>query len=97
MKSKMYLVPMTNKQLSFSKPLYAIICVDSIDGIYNSIKRILRSDIMKESVIYQEIFHEGEVKVEKEVIRNIALNMLRNNMNMDDIAKLTGLTLEEIE
>ncbi|MDJ0579832.1 Rpn family recombination-promoting nuclease/putative transposase [Crocosphaera sp.] len=67
----------------------------------DSIKRILRSDIMKESVMYQEIFHEGEVKGEKEgeqkATRNIALNMLRNSMNMEDIAKLTGLRLQEIE
>ncbi len=48
---------------------------------------------MKESVIYQEIFHEGEIKA----IRNVVLNMLKNNMNMEDIAKLTGLTLQEIE
>ncbi|MDJ0845293.1 hypothetical protein [Crocosphaera sp.] len=64
---------------------------------------------MKESVIYQEIFHEGEVKGkqegkkegekegEKKATRNIALNMLRNSMNMEDITKLTGLTLQEIE
>ncbi|MDJ0662098.1 MAG: hypothetical protein QNJ42_21815 [Crocosphaera sp.] len=67
----------------------------------DSIRRILRSDIMKESVIYQEIFHEGEVKGEKkgkqEATRNIDLNMLRNSMNMEDIAKLTGLSLQEIE
>ena len=59
----------------------------------DSIKRILRSDIMKESVIYQEIFHEGEVKA----IRNVVLNMLKNNMNMEDIAKVTGLTLEQVK
>ncbi|MEA5508765.1 Rpn family recombination-promoting nuclease/putative transposase [Crocosphaera sp. UHCC 0190] len=58
-----------------------------------SIQRILRSDIMRESVIYQEIFHEGEIKA----IRKIALNMLKNNMSMDDIVKLTGLTLKEIQ
>ncbi len=56
---------------------------------------------MKESVMYQEIFHEGEVKGEKEgeqkANKNIALNMLRNSMNMEYIAKLTGLSLQEIE
>ncbi|MDJ0597597.1 MAG: hypothetical protein QNJ37_01955 [Crocosphaera sp.] len=56
---------------------------------------------MKESVIYQEIFHEGEVKGEKkgkqEATKNIALNMLRNNMNLEDIAKLTGLNVQEIQ
>ncbi|CCQ50442.1 Conserved hypothetical protein 1784 [Crocosphaera watsonii WH 8502] len=47
--------------------------------------------------MYQEIFHEGEVKGEKQAIQNIALNMLRNSMNMEDIVKLTGLNLQEIE
>ncbi len=67
----------------------------------DSIKRILRSDIMKESVMYQEIFHEGEIKGKKEggqeATKNIALNMLKNSMNMEDIAKVTGLSLQEIE
>ena len=71
----------------------------------DSINRILRSDIMKESVIYQEIFHEGEIKGKKQgekegeqkATRNIALNMLKSSMNIDDIAKLTGLSLQEIE
>ncbi|GBF79560.1 Rpn family recombination-promoting nuclease/putative transposase [Aphanothece sacrum] len=70
-----------------------------------SIQRILRSDIMRESVIYQEIFHEGEIQGEKKgekkgeqkAIRKIALNMLQNNMNLEDIVKLTGLTLEQIQ
>ncbi|GBF79561.1 hypothetical protein [Aphanothece sacrum] len=48
---------------------------------------------MHESVIYEKIFHEGEIKA----IRKIALNMLKNNMNMEDIAKVTGLTLKEIQ
>ncbi|MDJ0597586.1 MAG: hypothetical protein QNJ37_01900 [Crocosphaera sp.] len=52
---------------------------------------------MKESVIYQEIFHEGEIKGKQKATRNIALTMLRNRMNIDDIAKLTGLNLQEIE
>ena len=71
----------------------------------DSINRILRSDIMKESVIYQEIFHEVEIKGKKQgekegeqkATRNIALNMLKSSMNIDDIAKLTGLSLQEIE
>lgn len=52
---------------------------------------------MKESVIYQEIFHEGEVKGQKQAIKNIALNMLRNHMNLEVISQLTGLNLQEIE
>ncbi|MGB5596996.1 MAG: hypothetical protein WBM32_14180 [Crocosphaera sp.] len=52
---------------------------------------------MKESVIYKEIFHEGEIKGEKQAIKNIALNMLKNNMSIEDIAQLTGLSLQEIE
>jgi predicted transposase/invertase (TIGR01784 family) len=69
------------------------------------IQRLLRSDIMKESVIYQEILREGkaegkaEGKTEgKAEERNqIALNMLRSNIAEDLVAKFTGLTLKQVQ
>ena len=65
------------------------------------IQRLLRSDIMKESVIYQEILREGkaEGKAEgKTEERNqIALNMLRSNVAEDLVAKFTGLTLKQVQ
>jgi predicted transposase/invertase (TIGR01784 family) len=69
------------------------------------IQRLLRSEIMKESVTYQEILLEGKVEgkaeglVEGEVkaANQIALNMLNSGMSLDLIAQFTGLTLEQVQ
>ena len=69
------------------------------------IQRLLRSEIMKESVIYQEILREslaeglaeGEAKGLAKATNQIALNMLRSNISTDLIAQFTGLTLKQIE
>jgi len=73
------------------------------------IQRLLRSEIMKESVIYQEILMQGEargeargeakglVKGEARAANQITLNMLRSNLDLDLIAQLTGLTLEQVQ
>ncbi|MEA5550588.1 Rpn family recombination-promoting nuclease/putative transposase [Anabaena cylindrica UHCC 0172] len=73
------------------------------------IQRILRSEIMKESVIYQEILLEGETKGKAqgklegkaegkaEEKTRIALNMLNSGIAIDLIAQVTGLSLEEIQ
>ncbi len=64
------------------------------------IQRLLRSEIMKESVIYQEILLEGEARGEargktKERTQ-IATNMMRCNISVDLIAQFTGLSLKEV-
>ncbi|PZO45082.1 MAG: flagellar assembly protein H [Pseudanabaena frigida] len=69
------------------------------------IQRLLRSEIMKESVIYQEILREGLAegeakglaKGEEKATNQIALNMLRSNISTDLVAQFTGLTLKQIE
>jgi len=73
------------------------------------IKRLLRSDIMKESVIYQEILHEGLAegkasglaeglaKGKAEERNQIALNMLRSNLSVDVVAQVTGLTTKQVQ
>ncbi len=69
------------------------------------IKRLLRSDIMKESVIYQEILHEGLAEGEAkglakgkaEATNQIALNMLRSNISVDVVSQLTGLTAKQVQ
>lgn len=65
------------------------------------ISRILRSDIMKESVIYQEIEAQG---MEKGIaqgitqgIEQVALNMIRQGMSVDLIVSVTGLTAEKVQ
>jgi predicted transposase/invertase (TIGR01784 family) len=65
------------------------------------IQRLLRSEIMKESVIYQEILLEGKAEGKAEGEANasnkIALNMLRSNMSIDLVAQFTGLTLKQVQ
>ena len=61
------------------------------------IQRLLRSDIMKESVIYQEILREGKAEGKAEERNQIALNMLRSNIAEDLVAKFTGLTLKQVQ
>ncbi len=73
------------------------------------IQRLLRREIMKESVTYQEILLEGkaegkaEGKIEGkaegkiEAANQIALNMLRSGISPDLIAQFTGLSLEQIQ
>ena len=77
------------------------------------IQRLLRSEIMEESVVYQEILLEGLTKGEAkgiakglakglakgkvEATNQIALNMLRSNISVDSIAQFTGLTLKQVQ
>jgi predicted transposase/invertase (TIGR01784 family) len=61
------------------------------------IQRLLRSDLMKESVIYQEILLEGEVKGEVKATNQIAINMLRSGIAIDLVAQLTGLSVEQVQ
>ena len=65
------------------------------------IKGILRSDIMQESAIYQEIYHSGELKGElkgkQEEKERVALSLLRQGISNEVIANATELSLETIE
>jgi predicted transposase/invertase (TIGR01784 family) len=65
------------------------------------IQRLLRSEIMKESVIYQEILlegiAEGEAKGKTKERTQIATNMMRSNISVELIAQFTGLTLKQIQ
>jgi predicted transposase/invertase (TIGR01784 family) len=73
------------------------------------IQRLLRSEIMEESVVYQEILREGLAKGKAEGLakgkadgkveatNQIAINMLRSNMSPDLVAQITGLTLKSLQ
>jgi predicted transposase/invertase (TIGR01784 family) len=77
------------------------------------IQRLLRSEIMKESVIYQAILlegmaegkakgmaegkAEGEAKGKAETTKQIALNMLRSNIAVDLVVQITGLSLKQVQ
>jgi predicted transposase/invertase (TIGR01784 family) len=86
---------------------------------------LLRSDIMKESVVYQAILNEGreqgkfegkkEGKLEGikqgiqtgiqtgieigklEAIQEVAINLLKSGMSMEQVINITGLSLEQVE
>jgi predicted transposase YdaD len=57
------------------------------------ISSIIRRDIMQESVTYQAIVQEGEDKKG----RSIALNLLREGLSIELIARTTGLSIEAIQ
>lgn len=73
------------------------------------IRRILRSEIMRESVIYQEILAEGEQigerrgeqigeqRGEQQATEKIALNLLQAGMEIEQVAQMTELTIEQIQ
>jgi len=62
-----------------------------------TIKKILRSDIMRESVIYQDILEEGREEGEEEKARQIALKMLSAGFPVPEIAQFTDLSPDAIE
>lgn len=57
------------------------------------IYRVLRRDIMHESTVYRSIFMEGEAKKQRE----IALNLLREGLSAEIVARGTGLSVEEVQ
>jgi len=61
------------------------------------IPRLLRRDIMKESVIYREIQAEAEARGKAEQQQAIALNLLREGLSLEVIARGTGLSLEQVQ
>jgi predicted transposase/invertase (TIGR01784 family) len=65
------------------------------------IKGILRSDIMQESAIYQEIYQSGELKGklegELETQIKIALNLLKRGLTTNEIVEITGLSLDLVQ
>jgi predicted transposase/invertase (TIGR01784 family) len=64
------------------------------------VKQILRRDIMRESVIYQDILEEGEVKGRAEEARTLVLRLLNRklgNINPNLLVKIEALPLERVE
>ncbi len=58
-----------------------------------TIYRLLRRDIMQESVIYRSIQEETEAKAK----RSIALNFLHDGFSVESVARGTGLSIEEVQ
>lgn len=60
---------------------------------WESIRRILRKELMRESVTYQEILEEGR----QQGLQQMVVNLLQENISLDVIVRVTGLSVEEIE
>lgn len=52
---------------------------------------------MRESVVYQQIKTEGEEEGSDKKARQIAVNLLKEGMAVDAIARLTGLSVEVVQ
>ncbi|MCY7278661.1 MAG: Rpn family recombination-promoting nuclease/putative transposase [Phormidesmis sp. CAN_BIN44] len=71
----------------------------------NEVRRIFRELIMRESVIYQEIWQEGEQVGEQRGEQigeqrgrsEVARNLLLEGMDIEAIARVTGLSIEQIQ
>ncbi|MDZ7958448.1 MAG: hypothetical protein RMY34_11325 [Aulosira sp. DedQUE10] len=61
------------------------------------IKRILRSDIMRESVIYQDILEEGKAEGKTEALLEVARNLINTGMVLEQVARVTGLSTEQLQ
>lgn len=57
------------------------------------IYRVLRRDIMQESTVFRSIWRDAQ----EEKTRAIALNLLREGVSTEIIARGTGLTLQEVQ
>lgn len=64
-------------------------------------QRLLSSEIIKESLIYQEILLEvlakGKNEGKAEATNQIAISMLRSDIAVEVIAQVTGLTLKQVQ
>ena len=65
------------------------------------IRRILRSDIMRESPMYQDILQEGReegrVEGKAEALQEVAINLLNSGMALEQITRVTGLSVENLQ
>lgn len=52
---------------------------------------------MRESVTYQSLLAEGRAEGRDEGIRRVAINMLKEGMSIEVVAKVTGLTVEQVQ
>jgi predicted transposase/invertase (TIGR01784 family) len=57
------------------------------------IQQLLRRELMQESVTYQAILAEGLA----EGVRRVAVNLLKEGMSVEIVAKVTGLSVEQIQ
>ncbi|MDF5735509.1 MULTISPECIES: hypothetical protein [unclassified Nostoc] len=52
---------------------------------------------MQESVTYQAILAEGLAEGRAQEVRRVAMNLLKEGISVEIVAKVTGLTVEQVE
>lgn len=62
-----------------------------------AIQQILRRDVMQESVTYQVIKAEGKAEGSEEALRQVAMNLLREGMEISVVSRLTGLSITQVQ
>ena len=75
-------------------------CAEILAGLVlekQIIVSILREEIMRESVIYQDILQQGIERGIEQGIERVALNMLREGLEAEQVTKLTNLSLERVQ
>ncbi|WP_026733170.1 Rpn family recombination-promoting nuclease/putative transposase [Fischerella sp. PCC 9605] len=60
------------------------------------IRQILRAEIMRESVIYQDILEKGKAEGKAEALLQVARNLLQTGMPLEQIVMVTGLSAEQL-
>lgn len=61
------------------------------------INRLVRRDIMQESVIYRSIQQEAEERTKASDKREFASKSLQEGLPVDVISRITGLSIEEVQ
>ncbi|MEH2177920.1 MAG: hypothetical protein V7K56_01840 [Nostoc sp.] len=61
------------------------------------IKRILQSNTMRESVIYQDILQEGLAQGIEQKAQEIVIKMINKGIDIETIVDVTGLTIEQVQ
>ncbi|MEH2158808.1 hypothetical protein [Nostoc sp.] len=92
------LTELSPKELSL-EPIRAdaLILLQSEQNILEVIRRVLRSDIMRESVIYQDILDEGKAEGKAEALLEVARNLFNTGMPLEQIGRVTGLSIEQLQ
>ncbi len=60
------------------------------------IGKIIRRDVMRESVTYQAVLEEGREEGREEAERSLILSLLQEDIDLDLIARVTGWSIEKI-
>ncbi|MEH2106449.1 MAG: hypothetical protein V7K43_09345 [Nostoc sp.] len=61
------------------------------------IQQLLRRELMQESVTYQAILAEGLAEGRAEGVRRVAINLLKEEISVAIVAKVTGLSVEQVQ